>query len=297
VEYNGIVNVTGAPKLEVRNSAGTLLSSYSYAYIDNSPAHYAAGQTLVFTGPALDNLTNKILSINLNRGTITSRDDTRNSPKGSNAQLNPPTYWGREGKDTPSVAGMRLTINGTDSHDLFEFNQGNSYQGQSYDVITGAALGGDTFRIRQGAGLIGGTDSQGNTRFSTITNFRVGIDNLIANENSVNSYTGVLSRDWKTMRILDGASTDQILTSLSVGSITTLLRKTSVDSYSSSRPSLANFEGKGATAFTFGSGNSLRTFVAIDNDGNNGFDSTKDSIVEITGYSGNLRDLAIWKVL
>jgi len=99
------------------------------------------------------------------------------------------------------------------------------------------------------------------------------------------------------MRILDGASTDQGLTSLSVDSIRTLLGKTSVDSYSSLRPSLANFEGKGATAFTFGSGNSLRTFVAIDNDGNNGFDSTKDSIVEFTQLSGSLKDLAIWKVL
>ena len=192
---------------------------------------------------------------------------------------------------------MRLTINGTDSHDLFEFNKGNSYQGQSYDVITGAAKGGDTFQIRQNAGLIGGTDSQGNTRFSTITNFRVGIDNLVANEYSVNSYIGGLSSDWKKMRILDGASTDQSLTSLSVDSIKTLLGKTSVDSYSSLRPILANFEGKGATAFTFGSGNSLRTFVAIDNDGINGFDSTKDSIVEFTQLSGNLQDLAIWKSL
>ena len=103
------------------------------------------------------------------------------------------------------------------------------------------------------------------------------------------------------MRILDGTSENQTLTSLTVGSITTLLAsdKTSVDSYSSltSKPTLANFEGKGATAFTFGSGDNKRTFVALDKDGINGFDRTKDSIVEITGYSGNLQDLAIWKTL
>ena len=101
------------------------------------------------------------------------------------------------------------------------------------------------------------------------------------------------------MRILDGTSTDQILTSLTVGSITTLLASNSVDSYSSltSKPTLANFEGKGATAFTFGSGDNKRTFVALDKDDINGFNHTKDSIVEIIGYSGNLQDLAIWKTL
>ena len=296
VEYNGTVDVTGVPKLEVRNSTGTLLGSYSYVDIDTSRNHYVYGQTLVFNGG--EDLTNKMLSINLNGGTIKSKDDTKNYlgetiAKGTNAQLSPPTYWGRDGYGLPSVTGMRKTIYGTDSHDLFEFNKGNQY-----DVITGAAKGGDTFQIRQGAALIGNSvDSLGNPQFSTITNFRVGIDNLVGNEFSVNSYQKKLSTDWKTMRILDGASTDQSLTALSLGSITTLLGKTSVDSYSSLRPILANFEGKGATAFTFGSGNSLRTFVAIDNDGINGFDSTKDSIVEFTQLSGDLRDLAIWKVL
>ncbi len=304
VEYNGIVTVTGKPILNVWDSTGkTKLGSYQYYGQDKSTDHYATGQTLLFSG-GID-LEDKMLSIDLNGGKITSTNTTTNSKgetieAGTNAQLNPPTYWGRDGYGTPSVAGMRLTINGTDSHDLFEFNQGNNY-----DVITGAAKGGDTFQIRGGAALIGGTDAS-NPRFSTITNFAIGIDNLVFDSSkSVNSYIGGLNSGqnsaWKTMRILDGTSENQTLTSLTVGSITTLLAsdKTSVDSYSSltSKPTLANFEGKGATAFTFGSGDNKRTFVALDKDDINGFNHTKDSIVEITGYSGNLQDLAIWKTL
>jgi serralysin len=57
-----------------------------------------------------------------------------------------------------------------------------------------------------------------------------------------------------------------------------------------------NFKAQGASAFTFGSGSTQRTFIALNND-TAGFQSTSDDIVEITGYSGVLQDLAIWKVL
>jgi serralysin len=57
-----------------------------------------------------------------------------------------------------------------------------------------------------------------------------------------------------------------------------------------------NFIAKGASAFTFVSGVTQRTFIAL-NDNNVGFQADTDDIVEITGYSGNLQELAIWKVL
>jgi Ca2+-binding RTX toxin-like protein len=52
------------------------------------------------------------------------------------------------------------------------------------------------------------------------------------------------------------------------------------------------FEADRAATFTLGSGSSSRTFLAL-NDNQNGFQANSDSIVEITGFSGNLNNLAI----
>jgi len=48
----------------------------------------------------------------------------------------------------------------------------------------------------------------------------------------------------------------------------------------------------GAATFTHGLGPSTRTFLAL-NDSTAGFDATKDAILEITGYSGSLLNLAV----
>ena len=53
-----------------------------------------------------------------------------------------------------------------------------------------------------------------------------------------------------------------------------------------------NFARNGAATFSFGSGPSARTFLAI-NDGTAGFSSTSDGLIDITGYSGSLNNLAI----
>ena len=254
VEYNGIVNVTGAPKLEVRDRAGTLLSSYSYHGFDRSSNHFVDGQTLLFNGG--QDLTNKILSINLNGGTIKSRDNTENSPAGSNAQLNPPTDRGRGSG----------TINGTDGHDLIQGQQG-------IDTLTGSD-GRDTFQIRGGDALI--NDANG-LKFERITDFIIGTDNLVGRF-SVNPAMGVISTNWQQMQILSTS-----LQGLTTNDIGNLLNAT-------------NFKAKGASAFTFGSDSTKRTFIALNNE-TAGFQKTSDDIVEITGYSGNLRDLAIWMVL
>jgi Ca2+-binding RTX toxin-like protein len=262
VEYNGIVNVTGAPKLEVRNSEGTLLSSYSYADFDKSSGHFVDGQTLLFNGG--QDLTNKILSINLNGGTIKSKSNTTNYLEeviivaGTNAQLNPPTDRGRG----------RGTIKGTDGHDLILGQQG-------IDTLTGSS-GRDTFQIPGRDALINDANAN-DLKFERITDFIIGTDNLVGRF-SVNPAMGVISTNWQQMQIFSSP-----LSSLTVGAIERLLNQT-------------NFKAQGASAFTFGSDSTKRTFIAL-NDETAGFQKASDDIVEITGYSGDLRDLAIWKVL
>ncbi len=53
-----------------------------------------------------------------------------------------------------------------------------------------------------------------------------------------------------------------------------------------------NFAKNAAATFSFGSGLAARTFLAI-NDGTAGFSSTSDGLIDITGYSGSLNNLAI----
>lgn len=52
------------------------------------------------------------------------------------------------------------------------------------------------------------------------------------------------------------------------------------------------FAANGAATFTFVDGGTTRTFVAI-NDGTGGYLAVDDAIIEITGYTGTLTDLAI----
>ena len=52
------------------------------------------------------------------------------------------------------------------------------------------------------------------------------------------------------------------------------------------------FLARQAATFTFGSGPTPRTFVAF-NDGVAGFQAATDGVIEITGYSGDLRNLAV----
>jgi serralysin len=54
----------------------------------------------------------------------------------------------------------------------------------------------------------------------------------------------------------------------------------------------AAFVANGAATFSFGTGGSARTFLALNN-GTAGFSSTTDGLIEITGYSGALTNLAV----
>ncbi|AUB39999.1 Ca2+-binding protein, RTX toxin-related [Nostoc flagelliforme CCNUN1] len=52
------------------------------------------------------------------------------------------------------------------------------------------------------------------------------------------------------------------------------------------------FVTEAAATFTFGTGNNRRTFLAL-NDNTNGFSALTDGVIEISGYKGNLTNLAI----
>ncbi|MCL6753801.1 hypothetical protein KBT16_23625 [Nostoc sp. CCCryo 231-06] len=52
------------------------------------------------------------------------------------------------------------------------------------------------------------------------------------------------------------------------------------------------FVAKGAATFTLSTGNHQRTFLAL-NDSTNGFSALTDAVIEISGYKGNLTNLAI----
>jgi hypothetical protein len=54
----------------------------------------------------------------------------------------------------------------------------------------------------------------------------------------------------------------------------------------------SRFLANKAATFTFGSGPTTRTIVAL-NDGTAGFQAANDALVELTGYSGDLRGLAV----
>jgi hypothetical protein len=56
------------------------------------------------------------------------------------------------------------------------------------------------------------------------------------------------------------------------------------------RPTLVNVNG--ASTFRFRDGLLDRTFLAL-NDGTAGFSASTDSIIEITGFRGNLNNLSI----
>jgi hypothetical protein len=70
-----------------------------------------------------------------------------------------------------------------------------------------------------------------------------------------------------------------VVASLTSNSITALL-------------TTSTFLANGASTFTFGSGAGLRTFIAL-NDATAGYASNMDNIIEITGYTGTLTNLAI----
>jgi serralysin len=96
-----------------------------------------------------------------------------------------------------------------------------------------------------------------------LTDFQIGIDSL----DGPIAVTAANVREFGAVASLDAAAIAAVLTS-------------------------TTFLANRAASFTLGSEAETRTFVALNN-GQNGYQANLDSIIEITGYSGNLTDLAI----
>ncbi|MCP9788457.1 leucine-rich repeat protein [Cyanobium sp. Maggiore-St4-Cus] len=126
--------------------------------------------------------------------------------------------------------------------------------GAGADTLTGST-GADTFRFAL-------ADSRF-AAFDRITDFTIGTD------------------------ILDGPTAVTAANLRELGSVSALTA-TAIASVLTA----ANFARNGAGSFSFGAGQTARTFLAL-NDGTAGFSSTSDSLIEITGFSGALTNLAI----
>ncbi|MCP9880818.1 hypothetical protein KBY74_13325 [Cyanobium sp. A1C-AMD] len=126
--------------------------------------------------------------------------------------------------------------------------------GDGADVLTGLG-GADTLRFALTESRLASLDR--------ITDFAIGTD------------------------ILDGPTDVSTENTKELGTVATLNQKGI-----SALLTRAIFGANQAATFTFVSGSSTRTFLAL-NDGTTGFSSTSDGLIEITGYSGALTSLAI----
>jgi Ca2+-binding RTX toxin-like protein len=126
--------------------------------------------------------------------------------------------------------------------------------GTGADVLTGGA-GTDTFRFVLADSLMPSIDR--------ITDLVIGTDRI------------------------DGPSAVTAANLRELGAVTALTQSAIAAVLTSS-----NFVRNGAATFSFVDGGSTRTFLALNN-GTAGFSATTDAVVEITGYSGALTNLAV----
>ena len=127
--------------------------------------------------------------------------------------------------------------------------------GGGADTLTGGA-GADTF-------VYGANSDSLRASFDRITDFVIGTDSIDAFRAS-----GAL-----------GASKGNV-TALTAAGISAVLNNTRFSAATN------------AAWFTFGSGASQRTFLAL-NDGTRGFSASTDAIIEMTGFSGNMANLTV----
>jgi serralysin len=148
-------------------------------------------------------------------------------------------------------------ITGNASANTLIGNSGNNRitGGGGADTLTGG-LGADTFAY--------GTNSDSlRASFDKITDFVIGTDSIDAARTS-----GALGASKGTVRALTAAGISAVLTNTTFSAATN------------------------AAWFTFGSGATQRTFLAL-NDGTRGFSGSTDAIIEMTGVTGNMANLTV----
>lgn len=169
----------------------------------------------------------------------------------------------------PVIGAAQLVVKnftnvlGSENADVITGSHGSNVLsgGGGNDVLTGlrgadrltGGLGADTFVFGQGDSLLGG--------FDQITDFVIGTD------------------------VIDGFGVAGSMTQL--GPVNSL-----IDVEIGKVLSSQLFGANAAATFGFASDSGSRTFLAL-NDGRNGFQAGSDSIIEITGFMGNLNDLIV----
>jgi serralysin len=148
------------------------------------------------------------------------------------------------------------TLTGLAGNDTLIGESGNDILigGTGADFLTGGA-GTDTFRFALTDSLLPSIDR--------ITDLIIGTDRI----DGPSAVTAANLRELGTVSELTQSGIASVLTS-------------------------SSFVKNGAATFTFGSGVDTRTFLALNN-GTAGFASSTDAIVEITGYTGLLTNLAV----
>ena len=127
------------------------------------------------------------------------------------------------------------------------------------DLLTGGA-GKDTFRFALTDSLLGTSTNPG---YDRITDFVIGTDRI----DGPSSVTAANLRELGTVSALTQSGISSVLTS-------------------------STFVRNGAATFSFVDGGATRTFLALNN-GTAGYSSTSDGLIEITGFTGVLTNLAV----
>lgn len=149
------------------------------------------------------------------------------------------------------------TITGNASVNTLIGNSGNNRitGGGGGDTLTGQ-IGADTFAYgANGESLL--------ASFDKITDFEIGTDSIDAARTS-----GALGASKGTVSALTAAGISAVLTNTTFSAATN------------------------AAWFTFGSGATQRTFLALNN-GTRGFSASTDAIIEMTGFSGSMNNLTV----
>ncbi|MGB5961269.1 MAG: bluetail domain-containing putative surface protein [Coleofasciculaceae cyanobacterium] len=187
-----------------------------------------------------------------------------------NAQCYAPSAYRKVSstKTSPALDYIRFanieefTVIGTSKNDSIKTDAGNDIinAGAGNDTITGGA-GGDTLTGGTGVNTFNYTRSTDSllANYDVITDLKIGSD-LIDGPRAVSA---LQLKELGNVAALTEIAIQQVLTA-------------------------TNFLARGAATFSFGDS----TFLGI-NDRTAGFSASTDSIIEITGFTGNLTDLAI----
>ncbi|WP_013334240.1 Calx-beta domain-containing protein [Gloeothece verrucosa] len=210
------------------------------------------------------------LGDNLENLTLTGSSNLTGTGNSSNN-----TLTGNTGANILSAGGGNDSVNGGNGDDTL-------YGGEGNNTLVGGA-GNDVFEGGNGDDrLTGGAGSDSFTGGGGVNTFVINplTDSLLANFDRIG--------DLKIgVDFIDGSSAVGAVSVMKLGEVTQLSEVAIASVFNST-----NFVKNGAAIFTFVEGSTTRTFLAL-NDSTAGFSASTDAIIEITGYTGELSNLAI----